>query len=71
MTSTERIIEYINITPESMLEFPKEDRPPDNWPTSGDIVANGVSMKYTQGAPLAIDNISFNIRSREKVLYII
>ncbi len=41
--------------------------PPNNWPKSGNITAKNVSMRYRSELPLVLKNVSFNIKTGEKV----
>ena len=68
MTSVDRLIDYIDIVPEAPLTSKKDVKPSADWPTDGNIVSRGVNMKYAPEAPLALNNITFNIKAREKVL---
>ncbi|KAJ3620811.1 hypothetical protein MTP99_004728 [Tenebrio molitor] len=64
ITSTERVLEYANLTPEI-----DEGRvsPPNSWPKSGKIIFHEVSLRYTPDTPPVLDGVSFEIRSGERI----
>ena len=67
MISVERVLEYCNLPPESSLESVGGHRPPDDWPDSGVIQANGVCLRYSPEGPLILKHLTFSIKSKEKV----
>src|SRR5690606_17452577 len=40
---------------------------PEDWPSSGDLEFRNVSMRYLPWTDLALKNMSFTIRSQEKI----
>jgi ABC-type multidrug transport system fused ATPase/permease subunit len=44
-----------------------EKEPPAAWPTSGEIVLDKLSAKYSQDGPTVLDNLQVTIKSGEKV----
>ena len=63
--SLERIQGYIDIEQE-----PKptpEGKPPAAWPTSGDVVVEKLTARYSVDGPDVLHGLSFSIRSGEKV----
>jgi ATP-binding cassette subfamily C (CFTR/MRP) protein 4 len=64
ITSTERVLEYANLTPEM-----DEGRvsPPNSWPKKGKIIFRDVSLCYTPDTPPVLDGVSFEIRSGERI----
>jgi len=42
-------------------------RPPDEWPYSGKIVMEEFDLKYREGLPLVLKQITCHIRPGEKV----
>jgi len=42
-------------------------RPPDEWPYSGKIVMEEFDLKYREGLPLVLKQITCDIRPGEKV----
>ena len=68
MTSVERVL--------TMTELPEEEKgrgkkgwssgltsPSEEWPTSGKLQFNNVSLRYRPGLPLSLDGLSFSLRS--------
>ncbi|KJA13742.1 hypothetical protein HYPSUDRAFT_72890 [Hypholoma sublateritium FD-334 SS-4] len=63
--SLERIQHYIDIEHEPK---PTEDgKPPASWPTSGDLRVENLSARYSQTGPTVLHNLSFDIKSGERV----
>nr|APD26517.1 ATP-binding cassette transporter subfamily C member 4 X1 protein [Brachionus koreanus] len=65
MTSIERIVEYTNIPSEPLNDGKIE--PPINWPTSGEIKFDKVSLNYDKNLPSVLKEISLNIKAGEKI----
>ena len=63
MTSAERALAYTRI--QSEQDYPKT--PPENWPNAGEIEMKNVSLWHYEGSPLALKNLTFKIKSSEKV----
>ncbi|KAL0960613.1 hypothetical protein HGRIS_005645 [Hohenbuehelia grisea] len=42
-------------------------RPPAYWPTTGNLVVDGLSARYTMDGPTILKNISFRIKSGEHI----
>ncbi|XP_076255885.1 ATP-binding cassette sub-family C member 4-like isoform X1 [Rhynchophorus ferrugineus] len=66
MTSVERIKEYADVVPEVTFTD-KPINPPNNWPQTGRLAFQDVSLRYSKDGPKVLNNISFSIRSGEKV----
>jgi len=66
MNSVERLDEYRTSLPD---EGPRhvEGAIGSEWPTDGSIEVNEVDMRYRPGLPLALQGLSFSIRSGEKL----
>merc|ERR1712003_470363 len=43
------------------METPKELQPPTEWPKSGSLEFRNVSLRYREGLPLALNDLSFAI----------
>ena len=67
MTSIQRLLEYYHLKPEAPLDLEYDESLPNEWPTGGVIAVNSVSMKYHEDGEDILKNISFEIRSQEKV----
>ena len=51
-------------------EWIKHDsRPPDDWPGEGNIEVEEFDLKYREGLPLVLKQISCDIKAGEKVLF--
>jgi len=42
-------------------------RPPTGWPEQGSIVFHEVDVRYREGLPLVLKNISFEVKPQEKI----
>eukprot|EP00055_Hartaetosiga_balthica_P015720 m.95054 g.95054 ORF g.95054 m.95054 type:complete len:1356 (-) comp8936_c0_seq4:1185-5252(-) len=67
-TSVERILNYIDTTP---MEKDCEKQPPQslplNWPSRGEVTFKAVEVCYRPGLPSVLKNVSFHIRTNEKI----
>ncbi|KAI9025116.1 hypothetical protein CLU79DRAFT_98313 [Phycomyces nitens] len=66
LNSVERIQEYLEIDQEPPASI-KGSRPPAAWPTTASVEVKDLAIKYAQDLDPVLHNISFNIRSHEKV----
>jgi len=69
MTSVERVNEYCSLPQEftSDEDNDKNRKPPENWPWSGQISFNDVSLVYDVNNPPVLKNLTFDINACEKV----
>ncbi|XP_043503586.1 probable multidrug resistance-associated protein lethal(2)03659 isoform X2 [Polistes fuscatus] len=67
MTSVERILEYSKVESEPLLESAPDKKPPEDWPQEGKIEFKEVSMQYSVFEPPVLKDLSFEIKSREKI----
>lgn len=65
MTSVERVVSYNDILPEPGYEIQYE--PPKEWPRTGDLQLENITLNYYDGGPQALSNISFKIENGQKV----
>ncbi|XP_072034829.1 ATP-binding cassette sub-family C member 4-like [Amphiura filiformis] len=65
MTSTERVLEYVDIKPEADLET--DFKPGPDWPKYGLITLEGASLRYTEDGPDVLKKLYGCIRAKEKV----
>lgn len=65
MNAVERLLVYSDLPPEAALTTP--DDPPPTWPDKGDIKFTNVELRYREGLPLVLKDISFQINAGEKV----
>ncbi|KAF9458727.1 P-loop containing nucleoside triphosphate hydrolase protein [Collybia nuda] len=63
--SLERIQGYVNIEQEPRST--EEGRPPAYWPASGDIRVENLSARYSSDGPKVLRDISFHIKSGERI----
>ncbi|KAF8799457.1 multidrug resistance-associated ABC transporter [Phlegmacium glaucopus] len=63
--SLERIQGYIDIEHEP--EATESGKPPAAWPTSGDLRIENLSARYSQTGPAVLHNISFHIKSGQRI----
>jgi ABC-type multidrug transport system fused ATPase/permease subunit len=67
MNSVERVLFYTeHIQPEAPERIPEADPPADQWPREGEIVFDGMSMRYRDG-PLVLKDLSFSVKGGERV----
>lgn len=64
MTSVERIVEYMEITPEKIKGGIK---PSKEWPEHGSIEFRSIYMRYSLNDPYVLKNLCFYIKPTEKV----
>ncbi|KAK7062494.1 ATP-binding cassette transporter [Favolaschia claudopus] len=65
INSLERIQQYINIEQEPK---PTEvGKPPAHWPSSGELVVEKLSARYSPDGPKVLRDISFRVNSGERV----
>ena len=65
MTSVERIITYTQLEPEP--GYHNDAVPPDNWPQSGSLQAENLSLAYYSGGAEILKDISFTIQAQERI----
>ncbi|KZV67494.1 P-loop containing nucleoside triphosphate hydrolase protein [Peniophora sp. CONT] len=63
--SLERIQAYLEI--EQELKPTLERQPPASWPTSGELHVEGLSARYSPDGPAVLHDLSFTVRSGERV----
>ncbi|EUC62287.1 P-loop nucleoside triphosphate hydrolase, partial [Rhizoctonia solani AG-3 Rhs1AP] len=63
--SLERIQDYIQIEQEP--ESTPEKVPPAYWPASGNITVENLTARYSKDGPAVLHNVSFEIKSGERV----
>ncbi|XP_066258696.1 probable multidrug resistance-associated protein lethal(2)03659 isoform X2 [Euwallacea similis] len=64
MTCVERIKEYADVIPEQDVDTKD---PPKEWPQDGNIKFEKLSMRYSVDEPLVLKELTFDIKSTEKV----
>ncbi|KAF6028075.1 ABCC5 [Bugula neritina] len=66
-TSVQRIQNYINNLDSEAPPIIKERRPARAWPKHGAIKFSNVDLRYREGLPLVLKNITLDIKSQEKI----
>lgn len=67
MNSVERLYELGNTIPQEAAFHIPETMPPDSWPKNGSITYENASLRYREGLPNVLDNVSLKIKGGEKV----
>ena len=65
MTSTERVLQYVDIKPEAATET--DFKPGPDWPRYGLITLEGASLRYEEDGPDVLKRLYACIRAKEKV----
>lgn len=65
MTSVERVFEYCKLETET-LEIGNQ-KPPKEWPLSGEIKFEDVSFRYDKSLNYVLNNINIKIKPGEKI----
>ena len=65
MTSTERVLQYVDIEPEAATET--DFKPGPDWPRYGLITLEGASLRYEDDGPDVLKRLYACIRAKEKV----
>lgn len=66
IVSVERCLEYSTLTSEAPDIIP-DHRPPQDWPSNGEIKFNDYSTKYRPELDLVLRNINLDIKPQEKI----
>lgn len=64
MISVERIIEYARLPSEPPLESDKENAPPIDWPSKGNIEFKSLTLRYVANGAKILKNLSFLIDAK-------
>lgn len=67
MNSVERLHQYAFHLPQEGAYKKPESKPPAEWPPSGYIQFNNVSLKYRDHLPTVLKNLNFSVYPGEKV----
>ncbi|CAH6722777.1 oligomycin resistance ATP-dependent permease Yor1p [[Candida] jaroonii] len=67
MTSFERVHEYAYDLPQESAYHIAETKPEPHWPSRGNIVFDNVSMRYREGMPKVLKNVSFSVKGNERI----
>lgn len=66
LTSLERIIAMTEIPEEQDVATDKTIQLRSNWPSSGVLQFDNVTMRYRPGLPLSLDGLSFSLKSGQR-----
>lgn len=66
MTSVERVVEYVDLESEPLLET-SDDKSLENWPSNGSIQFTNLSMRYSEHNALTLKSLNLSIKSCEKI----
>ncbi|KAM0850578.1 hypothetical protein ACQ4PT_052989 [Festuca glaucescens] len=65
MVAVERVNQFSTLPSEAASK--KDDHPPPNWPTHGDIDISNLKVRYRPNTPLILKGITVSIRGGEKI----
>lgn len=63
MISVERIIEYTQLPLEPALESDRENSPPSDWPSHGNIEFKALSLRYSEHSEPVLHDMTFHINA--------
>ncbi|XP_071720080.1 ABC transporter C family member 14-like [Rutidosis leptorrhynchoides] len=66
MVSVERVKQFTNIPSEADW-VKKDNAPPSNWPSQGNVEIKDLQVRYRPNTPLVIKGITLNINGGEKI----
>ncbi|KAH9627496.1 hypothetical protein KSS87_006187 [Heliosperma pusillum] len=66
MISVERILQYTKLKSEAPLVI-DDNRPPDNWPTTGTIQFKNLQIRYAEHLPSVLKDITCTFPGRKKI----
>ncbi|KAJ3095767.1 hypothetical protein HDU97_006553 [Phlyctochytrium planicorne] len=67
LVSVERLNYYAKYIKTEAAEIIDANRPPKEWPSSGEVVISNLSMRYQEHLPLVLDNVSLSVKPFEKI----
>jgi ABC-type multidrug transport system fused ATPase/permease subunit len=65
LNSFQRVMQYATLPSEPLPT--EQGKPPAAWPTDGDVIVKNLSVKYALDGPSVLNDVSFSIKSRERV----
>jgi ABC-type multidrug transport system fused ATPase/permease subunit len=65
LNSFQRVMQYVTLRSEPPAT--ETGKPPAAWPTDGDVVVKNLSVKYAVDGPSVLRNVSFAIKSKERI----
>ncbi|XP_023233967.1 multidrug resistance-associated protein 4-like [Centruroides sculpturatus] len=67
MNSVARILNYSHLKLEAAYESSTDKQPPADWPRTGEIEFQNVSLQYSKDKNIVLNNLTFRIHSGEKI----
>lgn len=67
MTSFERVHEFAEELPKESAYHRNDTAPPPNWPDKGSIRFDNASLRYREGLPKVLRNVTFDIKPNERI----
>lgn len=67
MNAVERLVVYTELPSEEPQDSHSSPEVEASWPAQGDIEFRNVNMAYREGLPLVLKDVSFHVKSGEKV----
>lgn len=68
MTSVERIVEYAELPAEPPLESDSKNAPPKDWPQSGRIEFESLSLRYAENGHRILRKLTFDIDTKVSMI---
>ena len=66
MVAVERTSEYSKLPSEAQL-LTETDMTVANWPQSGSIKVNNLTIRYRKSLPMSLINVSFEVQSGQRI----
>jgi ABC-type multidrug transport system fused ATPase/permease subunit len=67
ITAIERVDAMSKLPQEKCMTTDDEHQVPESWPSNGALEFKGVCLRYRDGLPLALDNLSFSVPTNKHV----
>lgn len=67
MTFVERVAEYTQLKPESPLETEPKNNPGNDWPVTGDIEFENLTLRYAEKGKEILNGLNISIRPQQKI----
>ena len=71
LVNVERMFQFTKLDQEDLLVSEPNKKPPNSWPSSGNIEFDNLYLKYTETGEPVLKNLSFSIQPGEKVTKIL
>ncbi|KAK9727436.1 Multidrug resistance-associated protein 5, partial [Basidiobolus ranarum] len=67
MSNVKQLVEFTEDIPSEAALMYNDVKPPENWPTDGEIEYQNVVLRYNRYGVAVLKNVSFKIHAKEKV----